>query len=214
MNLSTTFHPITDGETEWMNQEIKKFLRIYINYRQSDWAEWLALAKFTHNNKVSLSTTMSPFYLNMGYHPWKGIKNTVESHNEAANRFFEKMKKVHDEATAVLEKTQKTMKQYYDAKRYDVLVFKVRNKVWLEAKDIATDWSTKKLVDLKLGPYNILDKVGASAWKLRLPETDGHHPVFNESLLSPYMEPPAHRREERLLHRSSEERKSTKWRRL
>jgi hypothetical protein len=34
------------------------------------------------------------------------------------------------------------------------------------------------------------------AWKLRLPEMDGHHLVFNELLLSPYVEPPAHQREE------------------
>jgi hypothetical protein len=64
--------------------------------------------------------------------------------------------------------------------------------VWLEAKDIATDWPTKKLDDLRLGPYKILEKVGASAWKLRLLEMDGHHPVFNESPLSLYVEPPAH----------------------
>jgi hypothetical protein len=35
--------------------------------------------------------------------------------------------------------------------------------VWLEAKDIATDWLTKKLDYLRLGPYKILEKVGASA---------------------------------------------------
>jgi hypothetical protein len=35
----------------------------------------------------------------------------VESRNETVNDFFEKMKKVCDEATAVLEKTQKTMKK-------------------------------------------------------------------------------------------------------
>jgi hypothetical protein len=39
INPSTAFHPITNGQTEWMNQEIDKFLRIYINYQQSDWVE-------------------------------------------------------------------------------------------------------------------------------------------------------------------------------
>jgi hypothetical protein len=84
------------------------------------------------------------------------------------------------------------MKKYYDVKRCDVPVFKVSDKVWPEGKDIAMNRSTKKLNDLRLGPYEILEKVGALAWKLRLPETDGHHPVFNESLLSPYVEPLAH----------------------
>jgi hypothetical protein len=107
MNLSTAFHPITDGQTEWMNQEIEKYLRIYVNYQQSDWAEWLALAEFAHNNKTSSLTSILLFFVNTGYHPWKGIENAVESRNEAANDFAEKMKKIHDEAAAALEKPRK-----------------------------------------------------------------------------------------------------------
>jgi hypothetical protein len=84
------------------------------------------------------------------------------------------------------------MKKYYDVKRRDVLVFKVGDKVWLEGKDIAMDQLTKKLNDLGLGSYEILKKVRALAWKLRLPETDGHHLVFNELLLLPYVEPLTH----------------------
>jgi hypothetical protein len=77
-----------------------------------------------------------------------------------------------------------------------VPVFKVANKVWLEANDMAMDWLMKKLDDLRLGPYEILKKVGASAWKLTLLEMHGHHPVSNESLLLPYVKPLAHRRDE------------------
>ena len=38
-NLSSTYHPQTDGQTERMNQEIEQYLRVFINYRQSNWAE-------------------------------------------------------------------------------------------------------------------------------------------------------------------------------
>jgi hypothetical protein len=37
------------------------------------------------------------------------------------------------------------------------------------------------------------------AYKLRLPKTDLSHPVFNEALLTLYVEPPAERREEQLV---------------
>jgi hypothetical protein len=77
MNPSTSHHLITDGQTEQMNQEIEKYLRIFVNYRQSDWAEWLSLAEFCHNDKTSASMKTLPFYLNTGYHPWKGIENLV-----------------------------------------------------------------------------------------------------------------------------------------
>jgi len=37
--LSTAFHSQTDGEMERMNQELEQYLRIYIDYRQSNWLE-------------------------------------------------------------------------------------------------------------------------------------------------------------------------------
>jgi hypothetical protein len=39
---STAFHPQTDGQTERVNQELEQYLRLYVNTRQDDWAEWLA----------------------------------------------------------------------------------------------------------------------------------------------------------------------------
>jgi hypothetical protein len=197
MNLTTAFRPSSDGQTERMNQEIEKYLRVYVNYRQSDWAEWLALAEFTHNDKISSATSMSPFFANTGCHPWKGIENAVESRNEAADDFVTKMKKIRDEATAALEKAPKRMKKYYDEHRREAPVFKVGDMVLLEGKNIETDRPTKKFDDTRLGPYEILEKVGAAAWKLRIPETNQMHPVFNEQLLTPFVEPPEHRKEER-----------------
>ncbi len=49
-NASTAFHPQTDRQTERVNQELEKYLRIFINYRQNDWTNWLPLAEFAHNN--------------------------------------------------------------------------------------------------------------------------------------------------------------------
>jgi hypothetical protein len=49
------------------------------------------------------------------------------------------MKKICDEAAAALEKTQKTMKKYYDVHRRNAPEFKVGDKVWLEGKDVTTD---------------------------------------------------------------------------
>ncbi|KAF7762598.1 hypothetical protein Agabi119p4_9191 [Agaricus bisporus var. burnettii] len=71
-NLSTAYHPQTDGQTERMNQEIETYLRAFINYRQDDWTRWLPMAEFHYNDKTHATTGQTPFFLNYGFHPWKG----------------------------------------------------------------------------------------------------------------------------------------------
>ncbi len=68
-NVSTAFHPQTDGQTECVNQEIEKYLQIFINHIQTDWADWLPLVAFTHNNCSHSSTGKSPFEVNYSFNP-------------------------------------------------------------------------------------------------------------------------------------------------
>jgi len=70
--LSTAYHPQTDGQMERINQEIGTFLRHYVNYQQNDWTNWLAAAEFQYNNKRHAATGRTPFELNFGRHLWKG----------------------------------------------------------------------------------------------------------------------------------------------
>ncbi|SJL16278.1 uncharacterized protein ARMOST_19798 [Armillaria ostoyae] len=61
-NTSMAFHPQTDGQMEHPNQEIKKYLRIFIDHQQTDWPEWLSLAAFQHNNRIHSTTGKSLFF--------------------------------------------------------------------------------------------------------------------------------------------------------
>jgi Chromo (CHRromatin Organisation MOdifier) domain len=45
----------------------------------------------------------------------------------------------------------------------------------------------KKLDDKRLGPFLILEKIGKSAFKLDIPQSWKHHPVFNEALLTRFI---------------------------
>lgn len=71
---STAFHPQTDGQTERVNMEIEQYLRMFVNRRQSDWAEWLPLAEFAYNNRIHSSTRHTPFELDTGRHPRMGVE--------------------------------------------------------------------------------------------------------------------------------------------
>ena len=47
---STVYHPQTDGQTERINQEVEKFLRLFVNQRQDNWYDWISIAKFAYND--------------------------------------------------------------------------------------------------------------------------------------------------------------------
>jgi transposase InsO family protein len=60
-NLSTAYHPESNGQTERVNQILKQYPRMYIPYQQDDWSKWLPLAEFAYNNSTHSSTNQSPF---------------------------------------------------------------------------------------------------------------------------------------------------------
>ena len=67
-NLSTAYHPETDGQTERVNQTLEQYIRLYTNYQQDDWVSLLPLAEFAYNNTLHSATQVSPFFANKGYH--------------------------------------------------------------------------------------------------------------------------------------------------
>ncbi len=49
-NLSTTFHPQTDGLSEQKNQWVEQYLRLVTSMDPKGWVDWIALATTVHNN--------------------------------------------------------------------------------------------------------------------------------------------------------------------
>jgi len=76
LNLSTAFHPESDGQTERVNQTLEQYLRSYCSYQQDDWVWLLPCAEHAYNTSMSESTKASPFEINYGFSPltqWSGI---------------------------------------------------------------------------------------------------------------------------------------------
>ena len=59
--------------------------------------------------------------------------------------------------------------------------------VLLEGTNIRSDRPSKKLGDKRYGPFKVIEKIGNSAYRLKLdPKWRGIYNVFNECLLHPY----------------------------
>jgi len=187
--LSTAFYPQTDGQTERMNQELEQYLRSFVEHRQKDWPEWLAMAEFTINNKVHTVTKVSLFMANYGREMRMGGDIRRKGKVENATEFVERMKKVHEEAEAALRKTQEEMKKYADRGRRETEVWKKGDRVLLSTKDLVfKERPSKKLTERYVGPYAIEEVVSSNAVKLRLPSSMRIHPVVNVSRIVRYKE--------------------------
>ena len=100
--LSTAYHPQTDGQMERINQEIGTFLRYYVNYQQDDWTNWLAAAEFQYNDKRHAATGKTPFELNFGRHHWKGDL-MVKTDIPQVEDFLSGLQRSWEQATKAIE---------------------------------------------------------------------------------------------------------------
>jgi len=134
--LSTAFHLQTDRQTECANQELEQYLRMFVDYCQEQWPDWLGTAEFAYNNKVNSSTKVSPFMANNGQNPRMGFEMRKKGKVLRAEEFAAKMKEIQEEAQAVLRKAQEEMKKQADPHRGEVEEYKVGDMVLLSTKEL------------------------------------------------------------------------------
>jgi Integrase zinc binding domain/Integrase core domain len=137
-NISTAYHPETDGQTERLNQEIEAYLRIFINWHQNDWSSWLPTAEFAYNNRIHSAIGRSPFNVTKGYDVNSGIQPTKDKQSGIGYKdFVDNMLKIREETKACLNRAAKDMKKFYDRK-HKPAEYNIGDKVWLNMKDINT----------------------------------------------------------------------------
>jgi transposase InsO family protein len=189
-NPSTAYHPQTDGQTERANQEIEKYLRLFINYHQDDWHDWLPMAEFALNNRRNDATGYSPFFLNKGYHPNMHINRPHVFQDESAEAFATRLAKNIEDSNAALKLAAEAMQRDAARRTRPSRSYEEGQRVWVEGTNIKSQRPSPKLDDKRFGPFKIVKKVGASSYKLDIPKNwSTIHPVFHESLLSPFVEP-------------------------
>ena len=76
-NLTTAYHPQSDGATERVNQEIEAYLSIYCSMHPTKWKNSLSTLEFTHNNRQHADRLKTPFELLQGEAP-KAISTSFE----------------------------------------------------------------------------------------------------------------------------------------
>ena len=83
-NISTAYHPQTDGQSERANARLEQYLRIYGNAEQDDWVALLPMAQYVHNSWINTSTGYTPFDLLIGHTPTMNVSTDVTNVPEVA----------------------------------------------------------------------------------------------------------------------------------
>ena len=151
--MSTAFHLQTDRQTKRINQELKQYLRMFIDHRQEQWPDWLGTAEFVYNNKAYSSTKTLFFKANYRQDPRMGFEVRRKGKYKGAEKFVTKMKEIQGEVKAALGKVQE-IKRYVDRKRAEVNEYKVGDLVILSTKNLKYQMAgrrTEKLMERFVG---------------------------------------------------------------
>ena len=149
----------------------------------------MGTAEFVYNNKVHLSTKISPFKVNYRQDPRMGFKVRKKGKYEGVEKFVIKIREVQKETKAALGKAQKEMK-YIDRKKREVNKYKVGDLVMLSIEDLKYQMvkrRTEKLMKRFVGLYKIKKIVSTNAVELELSSAVRIYPVVNVSKIHRYI---------------------------
>jgi transposase InsO family protein len=127
-NLSSAFHPQTDGLSERKNQWIEQYLRLITMAQPEDWTEWLSIASAVHNNRQNTTTGLSPNQILLGYKIELFPSEQSASNNQTVEDRMKQMMEKRAQATDALNKSAQAFQppsQYHQG-----------DKVWLEASNL------------------------------------------------------------------------------
>ncbi|GJT57291.1 putative reverse transcriptase domain-containing protein [Tanacetum coccineum] len=187
LDMSTTYHPQTDGQSERTIQTLEDILRACILDFGGSWDVHLSLVEFSYNNSYHSSVICAPFEALYGRKcrspiMWAEVREGQLIGPELVQETTEKISQIKDRLKAMRDR----QKSYAD-KRRKPLEFSVGDYVLLKVspwKGVVRFGKKGKLTPRFVGPFEIIEKIGPVAYRLDLPEElDDVHDTFHVSNL-------------------------------
>ncbi|GKC42144.1 putative reverse transcriptase domain-containing protein [Tanacetum coccineum] len=173
LDMSTAYHPETDGQSERTIQTLEDMLRACVIDFGKGWDRHLPLIEFSYNNSYHTSIKAAPFEALYGRKCrspicWAEVGDAQLTGPEIVRETTEKIIQIKHR----LQASRDRQKRYAD-KRRKPLEFQVGDKVILKVspwKRVIHFGKRGKLNPRYIGPFKILAKVGTVAYRLELPE--------------------------------------------
>ncbi|KAL0150837.1 hypothetical protein M9458_053856 [Cirrhinus mrigala] len=167
VNLSSGYHPQTNGQTERKIQELGCYFRAYCQDDQHSWSRFL------------------PWGCVLGYQPPLFPWTEEPSNVPAVDHWFREGERVSDSAHYHLQRAVRRHKSFADARRRAAPNYQPGDLVWLSTRDLRLRLPCHKLSPRYIAPFRFLRLINVVTFQLQLLPRYRIHPTFHVSLLKP-----------------------------